>query len=51
MEPGPSTVRPDEPAQKIGQRLAERELKCAVVTTPEGRLLGVARRKDLLEGT
>jgi CBS-domain-containing membrane protein len=47
MEAGPSTVRPDTPAAKLASRLAEQQLQFAIVTTPEGRLLGVARRPDL----
>jgi CBS domain-containing protein len=41
MEAGPSTVRPDTPARELVDRLARRHLNTAVVTTPEGRLLGV----------
>ena len=47
MEPGPSTVRPDAPARDLAQRLAERELTSAIVSTPEGRLIGVVRRAEL----
>jgi hypothetical protein len=43
MEPGPSTVRPHTPAAKLAKRLAARDLKTAIVTTPEGVLLGVVR--------
>jgi hypothetical protein len=43
MEPGPSTVRPNVDARA----LAERDLRFAIVTTPKGRLVGVARREDL----
>jgi CBS domain-containing protein len=50
MEPGPSTVRPDTPADVLSKRLAERQLRFAIVSDPEGRLLGVARREDL-QGT
>jgi CBS domain-containing protein len=45
MEPGPSTVRPHEPLDGLLKRLAERDLRFAIVTTPEGRLLGVVRRE------
>jgi hypothetical protein len=44
MEPGPSTVRADTPARELVDRLASRELKTAIVTTPEGRMLGVFSR-------
>jgi CBS domain-containing protein len=47
MEAGPSTVRPDTPADSLAKRLAERDLRLAIVTDPEGRLIGVARRRDL----
>ena len=47
MEPGPSTVRADAAAAPLGRRLAERDLRTAIVTTPQGRLIGVARREDL----
>ncbi len=46
MQPGPSTVRPDTPARELIDRLARRQLNTAVVTTPEGRLLGVFARAD-----
>jgi hypothetical protein len=47
MEPGPSTVRAHvEPDTLVG-RLDRRRLSTAVVTDPEGRLLGVVRREDL----
>jgi CBS domain-containing protein len=47
MEPGPSTVRPDTPTGDLAKRLAERDLRFAIVTDPEGRLIGVVRREDL----
>jgi Mg/Co/Ni transporter MgtE len=47
MEPGPSTVRPDTPAEQLAQRLRDRDLKTAIVSTPEGQLIGVTRRADL----
>jgi CBS domain-containing protein len=47
MQPGPSTVRPDEPAPALAKRLAERRLEAAIVTTPEGILIGVASREAL----
>ena len=45
MEPGPSTVRPNTPAQTLLERLAKQGLHTAIVTTPEGRLLGVFARE------
>jgi CBS domain-containing protein len=47
MEPGPSTVRADTAASELAERLAKRDLNTAIVTTPEGRLLGIARRSEL----
>jgi len=47
MESGPSTVRADTSAGELAQRLAQRDLKTAIVSTPEGRLIGVVRRRDL----
>ena len=44
MEAGPSTVRPHVPLQGLLERLAERNLRTAVITTPEGHLLGVVQR-------
>ena len=49
MERGPSTVRPDIPALELAQRLLDSDLRTAIVTTPEGRLLGIALRPDLEE--
>ena len=51
MEPGPSTVRPDLRAAELAQRLQTRGLRTAIVTTPEGRLLGVVRREELERAT
>jgi CBS domain-containing protein len=47
MEPGPTTVRADTLAADLAQRLTERERKTAIVTTPEGRLIGVVTRTAL----
>ena len=41
MRPGPATYRPDLPVQELLEKLAPRHLRRALVTTPEGRLLGV----------
>jgi CBS-domain-containing membrane protein len=46
MEPGLSTVRFNTPARELVQRLAERELTTAIVTTPGGCLVGVFHRAD-----
>ncbi|HKO28128.1 MAG TPA: hypothetical protein VJU80_11765 [Solirubrobacteraceae bacterium] len=47
MELDPSTVRAHRSAEAVAGRLAEKGFKWAIVTTPEGRLLGVAWREDL----
>ena len=46
-EPGPKTFRPHVSAEKVAGVLAEKGLRWAIVTTPEGRVLGVASREDL----
>jgi CBS domain-containing protein len=47
MSPGPSTVRADTEADELAKKLDEKDLRTALVTNPEGRLLGVVLRKDL----
>lgn len=47
MEPGPSTVRPHKTAAGVAKDLADKELRWAIVTTPEGELIGVAARTEL----
>jgi CBS domain-containing protein len=51
MEPGPTTVRADTLATDLAQRLTERDSKTAIVSTPEGRLIGVVTRSDLEAST
>ena len=46
MEPGPSTIRPDTSIEHVAHTMAEHNLKTMLVTTPEGRLIGVVRRED-----
>ena len=46
MEAGPSTVRADTKLEKLVERMRRHDLRAMVVTTPEGRLLGVVRRDD-----
>lgn len=46
MDPGPSTARPNTQARELVSRLAERNLKTVIVTTPEGCLIGVFHRAD-----
>jgi CBS domain-containing protein len=47
MDPGPKTVRPHKTAEGVAHDLAERDLRWAIVTTPDGELIGVASRSDL----
>jgi hypothetical protein len=47
MEPGPSTSRPDLQPTELLAKLRKADLKTAVLSDPEGRLLGVVRRPDL----
>jgi CBS domain-containing protein len=46
-EPGPKTFRPHVSADTVAGVLADKGLRWAIVTTPEGRFLGVASREDL----
>ena len=46
MEPGPSTVRPDRQLADLLEPMRTHNLQAMVVTTPQGRLLGVLRRDD-----
>ena len=47
MEPGPKTFRPKVPAGVIAAELGTRGFRWAIVTTPEGVLIGVATRSEL----
>ncbi len=47
MEPGPPTLRPHEPAQEIRRRLTNKDLTYAIVTDPDGRLLGTVHTDSL----
>ena len=48
MSSGPSTVRPNLPLSKLEQRLERQKLTTALVTTNDGRLVGVVTRKTLV---
>ncbi len=43
MQPGPTTVRANEVLDPLLARMAERSVAEMLVTTPEGRLLGIVR--------
>jgi CBS domain-containing protein len=45
MEPGPTTTRPNEPLAQLVPRLQEKRVDRIIVTTPDGRLVGVAERE------
>ena len=47
MTPGPSTVRPSIGADALLERIRARRLSSYLVTTPDGRLVGLVRRDDL----
>ncbi len=47
MEPGPSTIRIDTALDKLAHRLDRGGYRTAVVSTPEGALVGIVRRSDL----
>jgi Mg/Co/Ni transporter MgtE len=47
MQPGPSTVRCDLPVEELRKRLDDKDLKTSLVSTPEGKLVGVVTRKAL----
>ena len=49
-EPGPKTFRPHVSAESVSEVLEEKGLRWAIVTTPEGCVLGVASREDLERG-
>jgi Mg/Co/Ni transporter MgtE len=47
MTPGPSTVRPSIGTEALLERIRARNLTSFLVTTPNGRLVGLVRRDDL----
>ena len=46
MEPGPTTIRPDEPLEAITERMRARGTSNVIVTSMDGRLFGVLYRSD-----
>lgn len=46
MESGPTTVRPDARFAEVVERMRNKNVRSMVVTTPDGRLVGVLRRDD-----
>jgi rhodanese-related sulfurtransferase len=47
MEPGPTTVRPIEPAKGLLERMKKRNVPAVIVTTNKGRLLGAVTQEAL----
>jgi CBS domain-containing protein len=47
MEAGPTTVRPDLARAPFLERLEQRNLTFAIVSTPEGKVIGIVRRSAL----
>jgi rhodanese-related sulfurtransferase len=47
LEEAPATVRADEPLHDLAAQMRKRELNTVLVTDPDGRLLGLARREDV----
>jgi Mg/Co/Ni transporter MgtE len=47
MAPGPSTVRPSIGTDPLLERMRTRNLTSFLVTTPDGRLVGLVRRAEL----
>ena len=47
MSPGPSTIRPSIGTDALLERMHARKLTSYVVTTPDGRLVGLIRRNEL----
>jgi hypothetical protein len=46
MSPGPRTNRPSLGASAAVERMAERNVRTLLITTPDGRLVGVLYRED-----
>jgi predicted transcriptional regulator len=46
MRNGPATFRPDEPVRKMAKRMQDRRARTVLVTTSDGRLVGLVYRED-----
>ena len=46
MRDGPTTFRPHEPVEKLADRMSKRGASSILVTTPDGRLVGLLYRRD-----
>jgi CBS domain-containing protein len=47
MEPGPTTVRPSEPAEGLLERMKKKGVPAVIVTTNKGRLMGTVTQEAL----
>jgi CBS domain-containing protein len=47
MEPGPTTVRPSEPAKGLLERMKKKNVPAVIVTTNKGRLMGTVTQEAL----
>jgi len=48
MSPGPSTVRPSLGAAAALERMEKKDLRTLLITTPDGRLVGVVYKEDAI---
>jgi rhodanese-related sulfurtransferase len=48
MEPGPSTTRPHIEPDELARQLQRSGANTTILTTPDGELIGIARRTDLI---
>jgi Mg/Co/Ni transporter MgtE len=49
MEPGPATIRPNQPLDEVVEGLRSHGHTTRIVADPSGRLLGVVHRDDVLD--
>ncbi len=47
MEPGPTTLRPKEPAKALLERMKKKNVPSVIVTTKSGRLIGAVTQEAL----
>ncbi len=47
MEPGPTTLRPKEPAKGLLERMQKRNVPAVIVTSKSGRLIGAVTQEAL----
>ena len=47
MEPGPTTVRPSEPAKGLLERMRKKHVPAVIISTNKGRLMGVVTQRAL----